>query len=192
MPSCPTLLGDRNAETSSCHGSWLHQSTRSDGGRQPGMPCWQENRARARSRISMPASTRRDSRRRSRRSTQWLTSARGMRAGSTDLRSLRLWQPKRRWQQAGLKVSEANRERVGIIIGTGIGGIQTILDTYDVCKERGPDRVSPFLIPDDDFGQRGRRAGHPHGRARAEHGAGDGLCDRHKCDRRRRRHDSPR
>ena len=50
-------------------------------------------------------------------------------------------------QQAGLTVSEANRERVGIIIGTGIGGIQTILDTYDVMKERGPDRVSPFLIP---------------------------------------------
>ena len=50
-------------------------------------------------------------------------------------------------QQASLTVSEANRERVGIIIGTGIGGIQTILDTYDVMKERGPDRVSPFLIP---------------------------------------------
>ena len=50
-------------------------------------------------------------------------------------------------QEANLRVSEANRERVGIIIGTGIGGIQTILDTYDVMKERGPDRVSPFLIP---------------------------------------------
>ena len=44
-------------------------------------------------------------------------------------------------------MSEANRERVGIIIGTGIGGIQTILDTYEVMKQRGPDRVSPFLIP---------------------------------------------
>jgi len=49
--------------------------------------------------------------------------------------------------EANLTVSEANRQRVGIIIGTGIGGIQTILDTYDVMKERGPDRVSPFLIP---------------------------------------------
>ncbi len=50
-------------------------------------------------------------------------------------------------QHAGLTVTDANRERVGIIIGTGIGGIQTILDTYDVMKERGADRVSPFLIP---------------------------------------------
>jgi len=48
---------------------------------------------------------------------------------------------------AGLTVDASNRERVGIVIGTGIGGISTILDTYDVMKERGPDRVSPFLIP---------------------------------------------
>jgi len=48
---------------------------------------------------------------------------------------------------AGLTVDARNRERVGIVIGTGIGGISTILDTYDLMKERGPDRVSPFLIP---------------------------------------------
>lgn len=48
---------------------------------------------------------------------------------------------------SGLKIDESNRDRVGILIGTGIGGIITIIEQYDVMKERGPDRVSPFLIP---------------------------------------------
>jgi 3-oxoacyl-[acyl-carrier-protein] synthase II len=50
-------------------------------------------------------------------------------------------------QHSGLKIDESNRDRVGILIGTGIGGILTILEQYDVYKERGPERVSPFLIP---------------------------------------------
>ena len=50
-------------------------------------------------------------------------------------------------EQSGLSVNESNRDRVGILIGTGIGGIITLLEQYDVLKERGPDRVSPFLIP---------------------------------------------
>ena len=50
-------------------------------------------------------------------------------------------------QQSGLTIDEANRDRVGILIGTGIGGIITILEQYDVLKERGPERVSPFFIP---------------------------------------------
>jgi 3-oxoacyl-[acyl-carrier-protein] synthase II len=49
--------------------------------------------------------------------------------------------------QAGLTINEANRDRVGIIIGTGIGGITTLLDQAEVLRERGPERVSPFLIP---------------------------------------------
>ena len=49
--------------------------------------------------------------------------------------------------QANLRIDDTNRDRVGILIGTGIGGIGTMLDTYDVFKERGPERVSPFLIP---------------------------------------------
>jgi 3-oxoacyl-[acyl-carrier-protein] synthase II len=48
---------------------------------------------------------------------------------------------------SGLTIDDANRDRVGILIGTGIGGIITIIEQYDVMKERGPDRVSPFLIP---------------------------------------------
>src|SRR5512143_4042384 len=48
---------------------------------------------------------------------------------------------------AGLKIDEGNRDRVGVLIGTGIGGLATILESYNVMKERGPDRVSPFLVP---------------------------------------------
>ncbi|MBI5826073.1 MAG: beta-ketoacyl-ACP synthase II [Chloroflexi bacterium] len=50
-------------------------------------------------------------------------------------------------EQANFKVDESNRDRVGILIGTGIGGIITLLEQYDVLRERGPERVSPFLIP---------------------------------------------
>ncbi|MBI3168419.1 MAG: beta-ketoacyl-ACP synthase II [Chloroflexi bacterium] len=50
-------------------------------------------------------------------------------------------------EQSGLKIDESNRDRVGILIGTGIGGILTTIEQYDVLKDRGPERVSPFLIP---------------------------------------------
>lgn len=49
--------------------------------------------------------------------------------------------------QSGLQINEANRDRVGVVIGTGIGGITSMLENYEVLKERGPERVSPFLIP---------------------------------------------
>jgi len=50
-------------------------------------------------------------------------------------------------EQAGLTIDESNRDRVGVLIGTGIGGISTMLDQAEVLRERGPERVSPFLIP---------------------------------------------
>ncbi len=50
-------------------------------------------------------------------------------------------------EQASLKIDESNRDRVGILIGTGIGGIITLLEQYDILRERGPERISPFLIP---------------------------------------------
>jgi 3-oxoacyl-[acyl-carrier-protein] synthase II len=49
--------------------------------------------------------------------------------------------------QSGLTIDDANRDRVGILIGSGIGGIITLIEQYEVMKQRGPDRVSPFLIP---------------------------------------------
>ena len=50
-------------------------------------------------------------------------------------------------EHSGLKIDDSNRDRAGIVIGTGIGGIGTLLDQVDVMRERGPERVSPFLIP---------------------------------------------
>ncbi|MBK8824461.1 MAG: beta-ketoacyl-ACP synthase II [Anaerolineales bacterium] len=49
--------------------------------------------------------------------------------------------------QSGLVIDESNRNRVGILIGSGIGGILTLVEQYEVMRQRGPDRVSPFLIP---------------------------------------------
>lgn len=49
--------------------------------------------------------------------------------------------------QSGLKIDDSNRDRVGIVIGTGIGGIGTIMEQAETLRERGPDRVSPFLVP---------------------------------------------
>lgn len=49
--------------------------------------------------------------------------------------------------QANLTVDESNRDRIGIVIGAGIGGILTLMEQVEVMRERGPDRVSPFLIP---------------------------------------------
>ena len=50
-------------------------------------------------------------------------------------------------EQSGLKIDESNRDRVGVLIGTGIGGIGTLLEQVEVMRERGPERVSPFLVP---------------------------------------------
>ncbi len=50
-------------------------------------------------------------------------------------------------EQSGLKIDESNRDSVGVMIGTGIGGIGSLLEQVEVMRERGPDRVSPFLVP---------------------------------------------
>ena len=50
-------------------------------------------------------------------------------------------------EQAGLKIDDSNRDRVGVLIGTGIGGIGSLLEQVEVMRERGPERVSPFLVP---------------------------------------------
>ena len=50
-------------------------------------------------------------------------------------------------KQAGLEIKGADAERIGCIIGSGIGGIATLSAQYDVLKEKGPSRISPFLIP---------------------------------------------
>ncbi|MEJ2559018.1 MAG: beta-ketoacyl-ACP synthase II [Anaerolineae bacterium] len=48
---------------------------------------------------------------------------------------------------SGLLQNGIDRDRVGVVIGSGVGGVGTLLEQYDVLKSRGPRRVSPFLIP---------------------------------------------
>lgn len=51
------------------------------------------------------------------------------------------------FEDSGLKVTDENRDRIGVIIGTGIGGIDTLYSQTLNYLERGPSRVSPFMIP---------------------------------------------
>lgn len=46
-----------------------------------------------------------------------------------------------------LVVDDSNRARIGVAIGSGIGGIQTLLNNHDTLQKSGPRRVSPFTIP---------------------------------------------
>ena len=48
---------------------------------------------------------------------------------------------------SGIEVSESNAERIGVYIGSGIGGIKTIEATTKLFQDRGPRRISPFYIP---------------------------------------------
>ena len=48
---------------------------------------------------------------------------------------------------AGLEVTDENAERIGVAIGSGIGGLGTIEKNYETILNSGPRKVSPFLIP---------------------------------------------
>ena len=50
-------------------------------------------------------------------------------------------------EDAQLKVSDTNRDRVGVLVGTGMGGIPMLVEQNAILLEKGPDRVSPFFIP---------------------------------------------
>jgi 3-oxoacyl-[acyl-carrier-protein] synthase II len=49
-------------------------------------------------------------------------------------------------KQAQYDITEENADQTGVIVGSGIGGLQTLQDQFKVLFERGPSRVSPFLI----------------------------------------------
>lgn len=48
---------------------------------------------------------------------------------------------------SGLNVTDDNRDRIGVLVGSGIGGVQTLYEQLDIFNSRGADRVSPFLVP---------------------------------------------
>jgi len=50
-------------------------------------------------------------------------------------------------EDAGLKITSTNAERVGVLVGSGIGGLRTLEDQCRVLVESGPSKISPFLIP---------------------------------------------
>ncbi|MEO5344790.1 MAG: beta-ketoacyl-ACP synthase II [Magnetococcus sp. YQC-9] len=51
------------------------------------------------------------------------------------------------WENSGHTVTEENAHRIGVIIGSGIGGLTAIQNQAFTLKERGPRRISPFFIP---------------------------------------------
>ncbi|MBF0369010.1 MAG: beta-ketoacyl-ACP synthase II [Magnetococcales bacterium] len=51
------------------------------------------------------------------------------------------------WREAGIEVTEENAPRIGVTVGSGIGGLSAIMKQAMVLKERGPRRISPFFIP---------------------------------------------
>ncbi|MEK5323653.1 beta-ketoacyl-ACP synthase II [Aeribacillus sp. FSL M8-0254] len=50
-------------------------------------------------------------------------------------------------EDSGLKINNENRERVGVWIGSGIGGMETYEQQFETFLEKGPRRVSPFFVP---------------------------------------------
>lgn len=50
-------------------------------------------------------------------------------------------------KQSGLKIDDANRDAVGVLIGSGIGGLMTMQESFRTLFEKGPMRVSPFTGP---------------------------------------------
>ena len=54
------------------------------------------------------------------------------------------------WQalkDSGLELDRVNLDEVGVFIGSGIGGLETVTEQHKVLLDRGPDRLSPFMIP---------------------------------------------
>ena len=50
-------------------------------------------------------------------------------------------------EDSGLEITEANAERIGVAVGSGIGGITGIEECYATYEKSGPRRISPFFVP---------------------------------------------
>jgi 3-oxoacyl-[acyl-carrier-protein] synthase II len=51
------------------------------------------------------------------------------------------------WADAGLEDADIDKDRLGVALASGIGGVTTLLANYDLLKEKGPRRVSPLAVP---------------------------------------------
>ncbi|HET7854764.1 MAG TPA: beta-ketoacyl-ACP synthase II [Candidatus Methylomirabilis sp.] len=50
-------------------------------------------------------------------------------------------------EDSQLKVADERPDRIGVLVGTGMGGIPMLVEQHRILLEKGPDRVSPFFIP---------------------------------------------
>ncbi len=50
-------------------------------------------------------------------------------------------------EQAGLEIDSSNQDSIGVVVGSGIGGLTTLFEQIKVLLNKGPDRVNPFLVP---------------------------------------------
>ncbi len=50
-------------------------------------------------------------------------------------------------EQSGIQINSANQDSIGIVVGSGIGGLTTLFEQTKILLEKGPSRVSPFLTP---------------------------------------------
>ncbi len=50
-------------------------------------------------------------------------------------------------EDAGIDLDRTDRERVGVVLGCGMGGLTTVMDGFDTVREKGLGRVSPFFVP---------------------------------------------
>ncbi|NYE21784.1 beta-ketoacyl-ACP synthase II [Pigmentiphaga litoralis] len=51
------------------------------------------------------------------------------------------------WEDSGLTVTEENADRIGVVVGSGIGGLPRIEETHQDFVDRGPRKISPFFVP---------------------------------------------
>lgn len=80
--------------------------------------------------------------------TQWISRVDSRRMDRVS--QLALVAAREAWADAGFGLGEDNQvdpERLGVSVGTGIGGLVTTLDQWDVQREKGVRRVSPFTVP---------------------------------------------
>jgi 3-oxoacyl-[acyl-carrier-protein] synthase II len=50
-------------------------------------------------------------------------------------------------EQSGLEITDDNRDQIGVLIGSGIGGLKTLSEQIHILAQKGPRRVNPFAIP---------------------------------------------
>ncbi|RKP47977.1 beta-ketoacyl-[acyl-carrier-protein] synthase II [Cohnella endophytica] len=50
-------------------------------------------------------------------------------------------------KDSGIDLERIDKERIGVYVGSGIGGLRTLMDQHTLISERGPERVSPTLVP---------------------------------------------